>query len=144
MLEKEYYNTTLGVNTMPADALATKVASASAGMVLSVLNGQHMLFQSSFHLLGSSQIQDTIYLLRVKSILDGTDHVIRDCIVVHSLVGIHGVLGSIIKQEVWISATEQIHIIQMGIIPQDVILAQILILRPQGNLQEISDKSFSS
>ena len=34
MLETEYYG--FGVNTMPADTLAPKVASASAGMVLAV------------------------------------------------------------------------------------------------------------
>ena len=34
MLETEYSG--LGVNTMPADALASEVARASAGMVLAV------------------------------------------------------------------------------------------------------------
>ena len=34
----------LGVNIMPADALAPKVASASAGMVLAVYDKQHILF----------------------------------------------------------------------------------------------------
>ena len=51
----------LGVNTMPADALAPEVASASAGMVLAVYDRQHvLLFQNWFHLLGPGQIQDTI------------------------------------------------------------------------------------
>ena len=46
---------------MTADALAPKVASASAGMVLAVLYSQHvLLFQSKFYVLRSSQIQDTI------------------------------------------------------------------------------------
>ena len=46
---------------MPADALAPKVARASADMVLAVQDRQHVLvFQSSFHLLGSSQSQDMI------------------------------------------------------------------------------------
>ena len=53
----EYY--ALGVNTTPADALASKVARASAGMVLALKDRQHiLLLQSQFHLLGSSQIQD--------------------------------------------------------------------------------------
>ena len=46
---------------MPADALAPEVARASAGMILAVQDRQHVfLFQSKFHLLGSSQFQDTI------------------------------------------------------------------------------------
>ena len=53
----EYY--ALGVNTTPADALAPKVARASAGMVLALKDRQYiLLLQSQFHLLGSSQIQD--------------------------------------------------------------------------------------
>ena len=37
----------LGSNTMPADALAPKVAKVSAGMVLAVQDRQHvLLFQS--------------------------------------------------------------------------------------------------
>ena len=59
MLEMDYSG--FGVNTMPADALALKVARVSAGMVLAMLDRQHaFLFQSKFHVLGSSQIQDTI------------------------------------------------------------------------------------
>ena len=41
MLEMEYSN--FGVNIMPADALAPKVASASAGMVSTVWDRQHVL-----------------------------------------------------------------------------------------------------
>ena len=32
-----------GVNTMPADALAPQIASASAGMALAVCDGQYVL-----------------------------------------------------------------------------------------------------
>ena len=46
---------------MPADALAPKISSTSADMVLALTKRQHVvLFQSYFHLLESSQIQDTI------------------------------------------------------------------------------------
>ena len=46
---------------MPADALAPKVASASAGMVLAAEDWQHiLLFQDKFHALGWNQIQDMI------------------------------------------------------------------------------------
>ena len=39
-----------GVNTMPADAMAPNVASASEGMVLSVEDREHiLLFQSKLH-----------------------------------------------------------------------------------------------
>ena len=41
MLETEYSG--FGVNTMPADALAPKVARASADMVLVLLDRQHVL-----------------------------------------------------------------------------------------------------
>ena len=45
MLAIEYSG--FGVNTMPADALAPKVARAPAGMVLAVKDEQHLLlFQS--------------------------------------------------------------------------------------------------
>ena len=37
----------LGVNTMPADALAPKVARASAAMVLAVYDRQHALLLSN-------------------------------------------------------------------------------------------------
>ena len=41
MLEMEY--SSFGVNTMPADALAPKLARASAAMVLAVYDRQHIL-----------------------------------------------------------------------------------------------------
>ena len=41
MLEVEYSG--FGVNTMPADTLAPKFASASAGMALAVLEQHHVL-----------------------------------------------------------------------------------------------------
>ena len=41
MLETDYSG--FGVNNMPADALAPKVARASAGMVMAVLDRQHLL-----------------------------------------------------------------------------------------------------
>ena len=45
MLEMEYYD--FCGNTMPSDALAPKVASASADMVFALLDRQHeFLFQS--------------------------------------------------------------------------------------------------
>ena len=45
MLEREYSG--FGVNTVPADALVTKVASASASMVLTVKDRQDvLLFQT--------------------------------------------------------------------------------------------------
>ena len=37
----------LGVNTMPADVLAPKVARASAGTVLTVLDRKHVLLVQS-------------------------------------------------------------------------------------------------
>ena len=43
MLEREYFGFG-GVNTMPVDALAPKVARASAGMVLTVYDRHHELF----------------------------------------------------------------------------------------------------
>ena len=44
---------------MAADALAPKVARASVGMVLAVLDRQYvLLFQIQFHLHGSSRIPD--------------------------------------------------------------------------------------
>ena len=47
--------------TMPAATLVPKVTSASASMVLAVLDKQSvLLFQSQIQLLGLSQIQDTI------------------------------------------------------------------------------------
>ena len=50
----------MGISTMPADALAPKVARASAGMVLAVWNRWRvLLFQSQFHWLQSIQIHDT-------------------------------------------------------------------------------------
>ena len=62
-----------GVNTMSADALAPKVARASAGIVLPVLDRQHvLLFHSQFHLLGIgqiSQIQDTIENVNVSFVI---------------------------------------------------------------------------
>ena len=59
MLKTEY--TGFGVNTIPAGALAPKVVSASASMLLAVWDRQHgLLFQSWFDLLVSSLIQDTI------------------------------------------------------------------------------------
>ena len=55
---------------MPVDALAPKVASASAGMVLAVQDSQLLLsIQRKFHLLGSSQIQDTIQIVNVPFII---------------------------------------------------------------------------
>ena len=58
MLEMQYSG--FGVNTMSADALAPKVASASADMVLAVWDRQHvLLFHIQFHLIKSSKIQDT-------------------------------------------------------------------------------------
>ena len=55
-----------GVSTMPADALAPKVARTSAGMVLAMWGRQYVwLFHSWFYLLGSSQIQDTIQSVKI-------------------------------------------------------------------------------
>ena len=57
MLEMEYSG--LGVNTMPADALAPKVSRASAGMVLSALDRQHVrLLHCEFGLLLLNKIKD--------------------------------------------------------------------------------------
>ena len=58
----------LGVNTMPADALASKVARASAGMILAVKYTHVLLVQSFFHLLVSSQIQDMVSFVIFKTI----------------------------------------------------------------------------
>ena len=47
MLETEYSSFGCNTRTLPADALAPKVAKASAGMVLAVQDRQHvLLFQS--------------------------------------------------------------------------------------------------
>ena len=54
---------------MPADALAPKVAKASAGMVLAVYRQHVFLFQSQFHLLESSQIQDTIKNVNISFVI---------------------------------------------------------------------------
>ena len=55
---------------MPADALAPKVTSASAGMLLAMWAKERvMLFQSQFHLLGSSQNQGTIQNVNLSEIL---------------------------------------------------------------------------
>ena len=55
-----------GVNAMPAYALAPKVPGALADTILVVL-GRHyvLLFQSKFHLLVSSQIQDMIQNMNI-------------------------------------------------------------------------------
>ena len=51
----------LGVNTMTPDALGPKVATASSGMVWVVWDRQYVwMFQTSFHWLGSNQIQNMI------------------------------------------------------------------------------------
>ena len=53
----------LGVNIMPADALAPNIANASADMVLAASDKQQvLLLQSLFHLLGSNQIKDKIQM----------------------------------------------------------------------------------
>ena len=64
---------------MPADALAPKVVSGSAGTVLAVWDRQHvLLFQSKFHSLGSSQIHGRIRILSVSFIIfKTTQHVKR-------------------------------------------------------------------
>ena len=55
---------------MPADALAPKVARASAGMALAVWDRQHvLLFQSESHLLGSSQIQHTVQDMNISCMI---------------------------------------------------------------------------
>ena len=55
---------------MSADALATKVTRTSEGMVLALQDKQHvLLFQSSFHLLGLSEIQDTIQNVNISFII---------------------------------------------------------------------------
>ena len=59
MLETKY--SSFGVNTMPADALAPKVARASAGMVLLVYDRQHVgLRHCEFGLFLLNKIQDMI------------------------------------------------------------------------------------
>ena len=52
---------TLGINTMPADSLAPKVASASTGMVLTVLDRQYLgLLHRESGLVLIAKIQDMI------------------------------------------------------------------------------------
>ena len=56
--------------TMPAATLVPKVTSASASMVLAVLDKQSvLLFQSQIQLLGLSQIQDTIQNVNISFII---------------------------------------------------------------------------
>ena len=67
MLEADYFG--FRVNTMPTDALAPKVASASAGIAMSVKDRQHVLLpQSWFHLLGPNQTLNTIQNVNISFI----------------------------------------------------------------------------
>ena len=71
----------LGVNTMPADALAPEVARASTGMVFSASDRQHVgLLHCEFGLLLLNKIQDMMQnvntsLVAFKTIqqVDGTE-----------------------------------------------------------------------
>ena len=55
---------------MPPNALSPKIASASTGMVLAVLDRKYvLLFHSYFHLLESSQNQDHIQNVNISFII---------------------------------------------------------------------------
>ena len=59
MLEMKY--SAFLANTMPPDALAPKVARASAGTVLTVWDRQHvLLLPSEFYAIASKKIQEMI------------------------------------------------------------------------------------
>ena len=66
---------------MPADVLAPIVARASADIVLAVEDRQHVfLFEGWFHLLGWSQIQDTIQNVNIPFVIFKTiQHVKSIC-----------------------------------------------------------------
>ena len=68
MPETEYSG--FGVNTMPADALAPKVARISAGMVLLVYEREHLrLLHRIFGLLLLNKIQDMVQNMNISSII---------------------------------------------------------------------------
>ena len=68
MLEPE--NSSFGVNTIPADALAPKVTSASAGMALVVKDRQHILSSCSILISSTWVNQNPRYVSRCEYIFD--------------------------------------------------------------------------